>query len=293
MRSRSVLPVAHSQASLPARLRLLFAALCAVCLVTAACYAQESTAPDPIKLVRDASYNELHSSGPGHPYRYRMHAVNDGKDTTKVVFETPMGDMNRLLELNGKPLDAEADAKERARLEQLRDHPDEVERKHKKDQADGERSNEMIRLLPDAFVYTYLGVVKGPSGQCYRLRFEPNPKFQPPDREAEVYHGMTGELWIDQAEQRIAKLDAHLISDVDFGWGVVGRLFKGGTILVEQRDVGDHHWETTREELHLSGKILLVKALHIDTNEVSSDFHPVPDDPYQAAIASLLKLPAS
>ncbi len=246
-----------------------------------------------MKLVRDASYNELHSSGPGHPYGYRVHALDDGKNTTKVVFETPMGDMSRLLETNGKPLDADADSKERARLERLRDHPDEVERKHKKDQAEGERSNEMVRLLPDAFVYTYLGVVKGPSGPCYRLRFEPNPNFQPPDREAEVYHGMAGELWIDQAEHRIAKLDAHLIADVDFGWGVVGRLFKGGTILVEQRDVGDRHWETTREELHLSGKILLVKALHIDTDEVSSDFHPVPDEKYQAAIASLLKLPAS
>ena len=59
--------------------------------------------------------------------------------------------------------------------------------------------------------------------------------FIPPDREAQVYHGMAGELWIDCAQKRMSRLDAHLISDVNFGWGVIGRLYKGGTILVSRR----------------------------------------------------------
>ena len=46
---------------------------------------------------------------------------------------------------------------------------------------------------------------------------------------------MEGELWVDVGQQRMVKLDAHLVSDVNFGWGVVGQLFKGGTILVEQK----------------------------------------------------------
>ena len=127
-------------------------------------------------------------------------------------------------------------------MQKLRDHPEEQARKHHKDQADGDRDNEMLKLLPDAFLYTYLGTVPGPNGPCYRLHFEPNPAFRPPDRQGEVYHGMAGELWVDQAQQRMVRLDAHLISDVNFGWGVVGRLFQGGTILVEQKDVGEHHW---------------------------------------------------
>jgi hypothetical protein len=56
---------------------------------------------------------------------------------------------------------------------------------------------------------------------------------------------MVGELWVDQAQLRLVKIDAHLISDVNFGWGVLGRLYKGGSILVENADVGLHHWETT------------------------------------------------
>ena len=271
------------------------ALLSAVCVAAPSSQSHAQSAeetPSPVKLVRAASYNDLHSSSSGHLYRYRVQTVEDGKQTTKEVIETRDGDMSRLLEVDGKPLDAEAEAKERARLEKLRDNPDEQARRHRKSQAESGRSDEMVRLLPDAFRYTYIGMVAGPNGPCYRLRFEPNPAFQPPDREAEVYHGMAGEIWIDQGQQRIAKLDARLISDVDFGWGVVGRLLQGGTILVEEQDVGYHRWETIRQDLHLSGKILLVKPLRIESTEKADDFQPVPDQGYQAAIAFLLNLPS-
>ncbi|MGC1360835.1 MAG: hypothetical protein WA826_06650, partial [Silvibacterium sp.] len=131
--------------------------------------------------------------------------------------------------------------------------------------------------------------VEGPNGPCYRLSMKPDPSFSPPDREAEVYHGMAGELWIDQKQERMAKLNVHLIADVDFGWGIVGRLFKGGTILVGQTDVGQGHWEQNLLHLNLEGKILLIKSLTIDTTEEESNFAPVPADwTYQDAARALL-----
>jgi len=85
------------------------------------------------------------------------------------------------------------------------------------------------------------------------------------------------------------KLDAHLIADVDFGWGILGRLYKGGSIVVEQADVGDHHWETTHMKLSLTGKALLIKALNFQTTEDASHFEPVPPEMgYQNAIKMLL-----
>ena len=55
-------------------------------------------------------------------------------------------------------------------------------------------------------------LVNTPSGPAWRLSFMPNEKFIPPDREAQVYHGMAGELWIDCAQKRMSRLDAHLIA---------------------------------------------------------------------------------
>ncbi len=283
---------------LPAReyARLLLAFLVAAALLTAACLGQDAppavTAGDAQTIVRNASYNELHASNGHHPFRYRVASTDDGKSTVKEVVETKDGDMRRLLEQGGQPLTPDAEQAEITRLKKLRGNPAEQQRRHQKAKAEGEREDEMVKLLPDAFVYVDAGEVPGPNGPCHRLLFKPNPAFHPPDRQAEVYHGMEGELWIDDAQQRMVRLDAHLVSDVGFGWGIVGQLFKGGTILVDQKDVGDHHWETTREELHLNGKILLVKSLEINTTDLSSDFAPVPDDGYQAAIDSLLAMPA-
>ncbi len=271
------------------------AAVCALLVLSAECHAQTAAnaaaAPDAQKIVADASYNELRAGEGGHAVRYRQHSLDDGKDTTKEIVESKDGDISRLVGRNGAPLDAHENQQELARLDKLRADPEEQARRHKKAQAEGDRDNEMLKLLPNAFLYTYSGMVPGPNGPCYRLRFEPNPSFQPPDRQAEVYHGMAGELWVDEAQRRMVRLDAHMIADVDFGWGFVGRLFKGGTILVEQKDVGNRHWETTHMRLNLTGKILMVKSLRIDSMDDSSDFRPVGNLSYQEAIALLEQTP--
>ncbi len=264
-----------------------FVLLCTCLASGPAVYAQT---PNASSIVKDASANELKASNQGHPFRYQLHKLDEGKTTTKIIVETKDGDIARLIARDDKPLDPEAKQAELARLNNLRDHPEIQEHRHKREQEDGGRENEMVRLLPDAFLYHYEGMVPGPNGPAYRLTFKPNPSFNPPDREAEVYHGMEGELWVDQAQQRMVKLDAHLIEDVNFGWGILGKLYKGGSILVEQADVGDHHWEATRLKLNLTGKALMLKSLSFQTTEESSDFHPVPDAGYKAAIALLENL---
>jgi hypothetical protein len=243
---------------------------------------------DPAALVRRASKNEL-TAGGGHPYRFKLRKADEKGITTKEIIETKDGDVARLIATGDKPLSADAEKAEIDRLNNLLAHPEIQEHRHKREQEDSTRENEMIRLLPDAFLYHYEGMADTPSGPSYRLSFSPNPGFNPPDREAEVYHGMAGELWIDQKQERVTKLNAHLIEDVNFGWGILGRLYKGGTITVEQKDVGSGHWETTHMRLSLQGKILMVKSLDIETTEDTSDFEPVrPQMGYQDAVHMLL-----
>ena len=251
--------------------------------------AQTSQAvPRPDKIVTDASWNELHPKGPSHPFRYRESKLDSKGSTVRLVVETKEGDIARLIEKDGRPLTPEEDRAELARLDNLMAHPEIQERRHKKQQADSARGDEMVKMLPDAFLYTFEGMVQGPSGPCYRVSFKPNPAFAPPDREGEVYHGMVGELWVDQGQLRIVKLQSHLISDVNFGWGVLGKLYQGGSILVENRDVGLNHWETTHMKLHLQGKILMMKSVDFSTTEDYSDFSPVPmNSTYQDAIRML------
>ncbi|HEX6773231.1 MAG TPA: hypothetical protein VF126_14475 [Acidobacteriaceae bacterium] len=243
---------------------------------------------DSVALVRAASWNELHSSNHEHPFRFRLRKQDETGSTTKDIVETKDGDVARLVAVNDEPLTPDRAKAERARLDNLLAHPELQTRRHKKEQEDNNRSNEMVRLLPDAFLYTYRDIVQGPSGPAWRLTFVPNDKFIPPDREAQVYHGMAGELWIDCRQKRLARLDAHLIADVNFGWGVIGRLYKGGTILVKQEDVGENHWENIQLKLNLTGKILMVHSVTFQTTEDSTDFKPVSNTlTYQDAIRML------
>ena len=82
--------------------------------------------------------------------------------------------------------------------------------------------------------------------------------------EANIFRGLAGELWIDQAQERLTRLDAHVIANVDFGWGILGKLDKGGTIQLEQSDIGNHDWELTTLKLNLKGKALMLKSLDIN-----------------------------
>lgn len=254
--------------------------------------AQPAATPDPAVIVKNASWNELHSSGSPYPVRYKIRKQDQKAVTTKEIVETREGDVARLIAKNDKPLTPEDNQAELNRLSNLLAHPEIQEHRFKREQEDSGRENEMVTLLPGAFLYTYEGMTEGPNGPAYRLSFKPNPDFHPPDREAEVYHGMEGELWIDQAQERIVKLDAHLISDVNFGWGILGKLYKGGTLLIEQKDVGHHHWEATLLKLNLTGIALMLKPLSFQTTETSTDFQPVPVNmSYQDAIHLLTSDP--
>ncbi len=250
-------------------------------------------AVDPQKIVHDASWNELHSKSPGRSFRYKQHKVDSKGSTMKEIVETKDGDVARLLEKDGKPLPPEQEQAEIDRLNHLLAHPEVQEHRHKKEQEDSARGDEMVRMLPDAFLFTDDGMVEGPNGPCYRFKFKPNPAFTPPDREGEVYHGMVGELWVDQGQLRLVKIDAHLISDVNFGWGVLGKLYKGGSILVQNADVGLHHWETIHMKLQLQGKLLMMKSVDFSTTEDFSDFQVQSQElGYQEAIRLLQKIPA-
>jgi hypothetical protein len=264
-----------------------------ICLCTGSSAPGASTqaamsADGPTALVRRATQNALAQKSHHQPLRYQVRKVDERSDTIKEIVETKDGDVARLIAIDGKPLSTEADQAELHRLNYLSGHPKLQEHRRKREQEESDRVNRLMRLLPEAFLYRYEGMAPCKSGQCYRLGFAPNPQFDPPSEEAKIFRGMAGEVWIDQAEERMVKLDAHLIEEVDFGWGIIGRLRKGGTILLEQTPVGGHQWELAHMKVSLTGRALLIKSLNIQTTEDKSEFSPVsPGMSYRQAIQLL------
>ena len=267
--------------------------VCSTLLAMTAAWSADSQPIAPVEataLVRRAVQHRLDAEK-NHPLmRYVLHRNDEHHDTTKQIIETVDGDVARLLEEGGKPLRAAADQAELDRLAALADHPELQERRHKGEQKDAERVNRLLALLPDAFRYKYEGMVPCGASQCYRLSFTPDPRFTPPSLESDLLRGVAGEVWIDVAQERLTRLDGHFIADVDFGFGIIGKLDKGGTVLLEQSDVGmdGHDWELTNLRLHVTGKALLLKSLSFQVKEEASHFAPVaPGLRYKEAIEML------
>ncbi len=202
--------------------------------------------------------------------QYKDHSV------TKQIVRTKQGGLSVTLLQNGKPLTADQRQKEEDKLQKFANDPDARRKRRESNKADDARAETMLTSLPDAFLYTYVGTDRGPRGEeLVHLKFRPNPNFQPPNHETAVYQGMEGDLTIDKNAARIAKIDGVLFKDVDFGWGILGKLYKGGVFRIVQRDVGGGHWEEVEETLHFNGKILLIKSLTIWSTETMYDFQPI------------------
>ena len=251
--------------------------------------AQISEAPPPSSaLVERALGNELNAAqNTSHPMRYRLRKSSPRLTTTKEMVETRDGAVAMLVSVNDQPPSAADAQKEQARLDGLL--ADSGKQRHRKQTQDDDtgRALKVLRAMPKAFLYQYAGQVANGAGMLAKFTFTPNPKFNSPDLETQVLTQMTGELWVDAAHERVVRLEGHLQQDVDFGWGILGRLNKGGWITIEQAEVAAGQWRIVRFKMAMSGRVLF-KTRSFDTTEEETQFSPVPAGmTYQQAIQML------
>jgi len=179
---------------------------------------------------------------PSHPMRYRLRKASPRLISTKEIIETRDGFVARLLSVNDQPLGQADELREQARLDALLSDPSLQKHRKRGEEGDAEIVLKLLRMLPKAFLYEYTGAVLGPAGNVEKFTFRPNPSFSPPDYETQALTSLTGELWIDAAQERVVRLEGHLQQDTDYGWGILGRLNKGGWVLIEQSEVGGRQW---------------------------------------------------
>jgi hypothetical protein len=300
-------PAAHSLLSL--RAPVLAMLLLIPFFSSGSAQSEPSPAADAAALIRRAVANHMNAEAAHHPQRFLLHKKDDRHDYTQAVIETREGDVAIAIAANGAPLSSTLRQSQIDRLSNLDAHPDLQEHRFRREQEDNARVDKLMRFLPDAFLYHYDSTVpctvtqppevSVPGSQsdpppaaapslCYHLTFKPNPAWNPPDIEAKIMTGMAGEAWIETSQERLTRLNAHLITDVDFGWGVIGHLDKGGTIFLEQTETSPNDWELTRMKLNLTGKALLVKSLSYHITEEMARYTPVPPNiDYHQAIQML------
>jgi hypothetical protein len=209
---------------------------------------------------------------------------------TQLQVETKDGPVYRLLSVDGAPLDVRQRNQDDARIGQLMKDPRPLQ-KLKQAQADDElKLQRLISLMPRAFVYEY----DGGEESLLRVKFRPNPDYDPPNYEARIVHSLAGTVLIDTQHKRLAKVAGHLVTRVEFGYGLLGRI-DSGTLELERVEVGPQLWKTTFINMHFSGRVALFKTINKDQYERRSDFQVVSSELSLSEARDLLisRVPAS
>jgi hypothetical protein len=252
--------------------RLSVALLLVICV---AAIAHDQTPPLPATdLMKEVIKNELADRIQQRKFMYLI-AKRDGKQTlTEEQVETVDGPLFRVIAIDGKPLSRDEQQQENTRIDRYLHDPTQQLKLKRAHEEDEQKLENLMRLIPEAFLLDYDGI----DGNLVRLKFHPNPSYNPPTYEARVARGLAGTILIDSEQKRMAKFSGQLIDDVQFGYGILGHVDKGGTIEMGRVPVGPSQWKTALINIQLSGRMVFFKTISKQQYETRSDFRQVAGD---------------
>jgi hypothetical protein len=237
-------------------------------------FALQAAPSEPLQqLIHDVAYNEVNDRAQQSCWIYHVEKTVDGQTRSGEQVESSDGPVFRLVAIHGTPLTPDQTKQEDARLAHLLSNPGEEKKVAEQHEQDEERLQRLTALMPNAFLYE----PSGSDGDRITLRFSPDPNFRPPTFEARAFAGMAGTVVIDAKQKRLIQLKGQLIHQVDFGFGLLGRIEKGGTFEIDRMPVSFTHWKTTQVSVHVSGHIILFKSVSKQQDEKRSNFRSLPD----------------
>ncbi len=197
-----------------------------------------------------------------------------GKQTlTELQVESKDGPLYRLLAIDGAALNAGQRQQDDARIGRLMKDPRPVLKLKQAEDEDELKLQRLLSLMPQAFVYE----MDGAEENLLRVKFRPNPDYNPPTYEARVIHSLAGTVLIDGDHKRLARVAGQLMNRVEFGYGLLGRI-DSGSVEFERVEVGPQQWKTALINIHFSGRAVIFKTISKEQYERRSDFRPVSND---------------
>lgn len=250
------------------RRAVVAAALCLPSLL----FAQQGSDANAVAIVRGAVEAQLQADrNDKSNWIYRDHDVQS-RDTVYTCVGSPQGELKRMIELNGHPLSpAEAQEETQRIAEYVRD-PSAQTRAKRNMMHDDAQATELLKMLPGAFLWT---IVSDNASET-TLSFRPNPNFDGPDMQSRVMSTMAGTMVVMKNGHHIRTFRGSLTEDFRIGFGLLGKLYKGGTFDIERREVGSGYWEITETHVHIGGHVLFFKTIGQQQDEVKSDWKPSP-----------------
>lgn len=224
------------------------------------------------ELVNEAVKTEMQDDSQDHSHwLYYEVDLTPGNNVEQWVAQTANGSLKCVINRNGQKLDKQ---QQRSAMDAFINNPAAQAKQRKSNIHDDRQAAQMLRLLPQAFIWT-----RGDThdGQTV-YHFKPNPDFSPPSWQGRVFAAMAGDMTVDDTQHRIALLKGTLIHDVKFFFGVFGNLLSGGTFNVQRHQLAPGVWQITQAHIHIQGHALVFKSISEQEDDVKWKFKQLPDN---------------
>jgi hypothetical protein len=196
--------------------------------------------------------------------------------TTYEVMELYGEQVQRLIEKDDKPLDAEDSAKEEKKIQKIidkRKNESEADRKKRaeKDEKDREEGRKFVREIADAYDFKLVGTELVGQREAWVIDGEPRPGFVGHMKESKFLSKLRGRVWIDKDDLQLAKMDVECLDTIS--WGLfLARIHKGTRIMLEQTRVNDEVWLPLHFTAKIDVRLALLKEYNMNLEQTYRDY---------------------
>jgi hypothetical protein len=210
--------------------------------------------------------SKVDSNGQEHPQQSKTFEV-------MMIEGSPY---NRLIAINNEPLSREQAAQENAKLQKemlRREHESASDRQTRVSKYRNGRAEEhlLMQQMTEAFNFKLVGEQNVEGADCYVLDASPKPDYHPPVERARVLTGMRGRLWIEKSEYHWVKVQAEVISQVQFGL-FLAQVKPGTKFELQQAPVGNI-WLPKCFTESVNASVLGLYGYRTKEEEHYSDYH--------------------
>ncbi len=263
------------------RPKLIWTVLAALVWIAAAADGNEPPLPDPEQFKREARKRLREDRAILSQYMYMerrqeidvsaMGGVSAGPVKLYEVYPSkePGNTWKRLIAVDGKPLSKdELEENDREHQEDLREKENEspskrAERLRKEEKERREEQaviDEMFRLYDMTMVRRE--TLRGHPAIFVTL--EPRPEYEPQTKEGKWMKHVRGRAWVHEHDYEIVRVELDVLEDITVGWGLIGRVHKGSSAVLDRTKVNDEVWLPKRTEVKGSGRTLVFRPFSLD-----------------------------
>src|SRR5579862_4639953 len=195
-------------------------------------------------------------------------------DKTYRVVPTGAGTQKILLRDGDKAVDvASYDQEMRALAEVLRTMADPNNSKAtaalaKRQKRERDRV-EFLDAMKEAFLPKWLAADTKNGRECDVFELDPNPDFHPHSMFQNALSHVTAKIWVDRETNQLVWGEAHVLSDISIGGGILGKVYRGSRISMGQGEVAPGIWLPTHYQYDFTGRKFLFAFQEHETIDVS------------------------